>query len=108
MAEMTIELRTFLLKVSDYTKIRLNVYLPDKEDVQEVIEFKQRMCDVMTFDGKFSQELRDKVESVMDYTVEYIDAVDEEVPDFEPYSKDYKPYSLPVIVLDITKDKEWK
>ena len=92
MQEMTMKLETFLLKVSDYVRIRLNVYLPDKEDVQEVIEFKQRMCDVMTFDGKFSQELRDKVESVMDYTVEFIDIV---IID-----------AVPTICLDITKDKE--
>lgn len=93
------KLETFLLKVSDYVRIRLNVYLPNKEDVQEVVEFKQRMCDVMSPDDKFSQELRDKVESLMDYTVEYIDLVVE-----DEVAKDFEPYSVPVLVLDITKD----
>lgn len=97
MAEL--KLKDFLLKVGDYVWIRLDVYVPNKEDIQEEVEFQQRFCDVMTFDGKMSDKLREKVESLMECTVEYIGTNIE-----DRVAKDYEPYSVPVIVLDIMKD----
>lgn len=93
------ELKDFLLKVGDYIRIQLNVYHPDKEDIQDVVKFQQRMCDVMPYDGRFSQELRDKVESLMEYSVEYIGT--ELQGRLFPEDKN----TVPVIALDITKDQ---